>query len=573
MRDPQIEDLAQRFAQGYGTLELPEEREEAKKLFAEQVGQRRNEIASYEVLLRTGELIGEDMTIHLMRAPTIDPLSREAAIEQVEEAKRDVPWYRRSVAKVAGVAQWWQENITVPSAAVAIGLAAKAIPGEQPFEARISEAQRRIAAEGGVERKSNKLLDFVEAATEAYHDTDMVWGMKGALELVVDPLNLIGLGIPGKAMKALPALRPLLFPLHAIDRAPDVIVRKTLGAGASIVGEITGLKQLKAPHITTQVKEVERRISATVSGAFGPAKIADGVAADTERLFSNLTRFPEDAGPYSLRNMMNHIAEEFADSPAGVAGWEKFHEKLQKLTPGEATVFLTGFAGDLERKAIAKGGKKFTGEVVEGTLRQRRTKAISGVLTKLAFDEQHARGIAEAVDDKIFLLWDSIWLRKLEPMIVRPWALAHLAFAGFFVMNVVEDIAVATVGMGGLGRRGINDREFKWLTAGLDDVPTDLFNAEAQQKILIDSGPEFYKTPVEDGAIVKITKKMFGWPITVSSKSAGPSAVPHGPIATSKSLTAPCVSLASKPPRLRLCVTSCGQNSPLALSISEMKSG
>ncbi len=519
MPDPRIEGIAQAFAQGYGTLETPEDRDEAKRLFAGQIGQQRNDINSYEVLLRTGDIIGEDMTIFLNQRPTIDPLSREQAIAQVEDAKKGVPWYRRSVAKVAGAAQWWQDNVTTPSAAVAMGLAANALPGQQPFERRMETALDRLASEAGVERKANKLSDFIDAATAAYHDTDTVWGLKGALELVVDPLNLVGLGIPGKAMKALPAIRPLLFPLHAIDRAPDVVVRKILGAGANIAGEVTGLKQLKAPHITTQVKEVERRINATVSGAFGPSKIAAGVSKDSADLFSNLSRFPEDANPYSLRNMMNHFAEEFADSPAGVQGWENFHSKLQQMTPIEATTFLSGFAGDLERKALVKGGKTFAGEVVEGTLRQRRVKTISGVLTKMAVDEQTARGIGEAIDDKIFLAWDSIWLRKLEPMIIRPWALAHLTFAGFFFMNVVEDIAVATVGMGGLGRRGMNDKEFKWLTAGLEDVPTDLFNAEAQQRLLMDTGPNFYNVPVEDGAVKKIFKKVTLWPITLSSKA------------------------------------------------------
>ena len=518
MRDPQIEQIAQRFADGYDTLELPDERDKAKRLFAEQVGQRRNEISSYEVLLRTGEMIGEDMTIFLNQQPRIDPLSRDQAIAQVEEAKKGVPWYRQALGKAVGAAQWWQENVTEPTAATAIGVAATILPGEQGFDRRMDEARRRIAAEGGLDRKSNKLTDFVEAATAAYHETDTVWGLKGALELVVDPLNLIGLGIPGRAMKALPALRPLLFPLHAIDRAPDVIVRKVISGGANIAGEVTGLKQLKAPHITTQVKDVERQVGATISGAFGPSKIAGGVAKDSADLFSNLSRFPEDATPFSLRNVMNHIAEEFADSPAGVAGWEKFHDKIQNLAPSEATAFLSSFAADLERKALIHGGKKFTGEVVEGTVRQRRVKAVSGVLEKLSFDETTARGIGEAVDDKIYTIWDSLWLKKLEPMIVRPWAVAHLAFAGFFVMNIVEDIAVATVGMGGLGRRGLNDKEFRWLTAGLNDVPTDLFNAEAQQRLLMDTGPNFYNTPVEDGAIKSIAKKLVLWPLTASSK-------------------------------------------------------
>ena len=202
MRDPKIEFLAQEFATGYNSLELPDERDRAKKLFAEQIRQRRSELNAYEVLLRTGEIIGEDMTIFLQEQPTINPLSREQAIAQVEEAQKGVPWYRRGVAKVAAGAQWWQDNITEPSAAISMAIAAKTIPGEQPFEARLEAARQRLAAQGEQERKREKLTDWIEAATEAYHDTDTVWGLKGALELVVDPLNLVGLGIPGRAIRA-----------------------------------------------------------------------------------------------------------------------------------------------------------------------------------------------------------------------------------------------------------------------------------------------------------------------------------------------------------------------------------
>ena len=361
----------------------------------------------------------------------------------------------------------------------------------------MEEARQRLAAETGVERKTSKLSDFIEAATVAYEETDTVWGLKGALELIVDPLNLVGLGLPGKAMKALPILRPVLFPLNAIDRAPDIVVRKILSGSAQVVGEIPGLKQLKLPHFTTQVKEAERRVRATVDGRFGPALLNDGTPLDTAEKLGNISLFPEDASPFSLRNIFNHIEQTFADSPNGLNKWTKFYDDLQKLVPTDASASLSSFVANLELKAIQKGGRRITGEVIEGTIRERRVKAVSGVMEKLALDETNARGIGEAVDNFISLTWDNIWLRKVEPMIMRPWALAHLAFAGFLPMNVVEDVAVATVGMGGLGKRGFNDAEFKWLTNGLEDVPNDLFNAEAQQRILIDTGPGFYDAPIE----------------------------------------------------------------------------
>ncbi|KKN77070.1 hypothetical protein LCGC14_0364090 [marine sediment metagenome] len=520
MRDPIIEDIAQKFAQGYDVLELPEDREKAKRLFAEQIGQRRSELNSFEVLLRTGDIIGEDMTSFLNQTPTIDPISREQAIAQVEDAKKGVPWYRRGLAKAAAGAEWWQENVSQPSAAIAIAGAAKVIPGQNSFDTRLEKARQRITAGKSIEDKSNRIRDYIEAATEAYRETDAVWGLKGALELLVDPLNLVGLGIPGKAMKALPLLRPLLFPIHVIDRTPDVVVRKIIGGGTTVAKQIPGLKQLTTPHFTTQVKEVERRVRATVDGRFGPALLADGVAKDTAEKLGNLSLFPEDGSPYSLRNVFNHIEQTFADSPNGLEKWTKFHDDLQALTPADASASLSGFVSSLELKAITKGGRKLSGEVIEGTIRQRRAKTIGSLLEKLAIDETVAQGVAEAIDDKIFLLWDNIWLKKVEPMIIRPWAVSALAFTGFFPMNMVEDIAVSTLGMGGLGKRGWNDAEFKWLTAGLNDVPIDLFNAEVQQRILLDTGPNLYNNAVDEpGVIKKIFKKAVLWPVTLSSKA------------------------------------------------------
>ena len=517
MPDPQVEDLAQSFARVYQTLELPEDREEAKQFFADGVEQRRDKFSAFEVLLRTGDLINEDMTSLLNKAPSIPPLTREQAGTLADKAKQNTPWYRRAVAKAAAGADWWNRNVTEPSVATTLGIAAGAIPGEQPIERRIEKARQTLAADRQFGEKVSALDSFLEASTLAYRETTLPTGAKGVLELVIDPLNLIGLGIPGKAMSAVPALRPLLLPLHAIDRAPDFVVQKLISGTARTIKVVPGVKQLAAPSQTAQVKEVGRHVHETVSGAFSRAQIESGIPLDTKNVFNNLTRFPEDTGSYSLRNIMNHVANTFADNPKGIKLWENFNNKLQGMEPRQAVNFLTQFAEDIERKVIRKGGTRFSGEVIEGTIRQRRVKKISGVLENLAIDENISRGVAEGIDSQINLYWDKIWLKKVEPILIRPWSIANLAFAGFFPMNVVEDVTMGTVGMGGLGRRGMGDIEFKAVTSGLP-VPSDLVNAGGQQRLLLDSGPNLYNAPVKKGKIRNLAENAVLWPVRLSSK-------------------------------------------------------
>ncbi len=518
MPNPRVEAMSQAFAQSYMTLELIEEREGAKKAFSEGLIAQGDEFITFETLLRTGDLINEDLT-NFARTPTsIAPISPQEARTAIDSKKSEVPWYRRAIAKTAAAAEWWNTNVVEPTVAVSLATAVGAIPGEQTLERRIEENRRRLEAEGALAGKSNKLKEFIQASTAAYRDVDMPWGVKGSMELILDPLNLIGLGIPGKAMKLAPALRPILFPLHAIDRAPDVAVRKIIGAGAAATGSITGLKQLKAPHITSQVKRVGQSVNASATGAFTPEQFATGTALDTaQALGRDLTLFPDNSSPFSMRNIWNHVEQAFPATLTGEKAFAKFVDDIHNLPPQAAVAKLSAFTEDLERKALVRGGTKITGEVVEGDLRQRRVKTIGGILEKLQIDENIARGVAEGIDNQIYLYWDSIWLRKIEPTIIRPWAVANLAFSGFFVMNVVEDVAMATLGMGGLSRKGFNDESFRVITRGLP-VPSDMLRAGEKQRLLLDSGPGLYNEAVKPkNALVDITKKTFLWPVTLSS--------------------------------------------------------
>ena len=517
MPDPRVESIAQQFASGYETLELYEDREKAKSSFSAQLRAQGEDFFTFETLLRAGDLIGEDLTL-LAKTPTvIQPITPQEARATIDDAKSGVPIWRRAISKAAAGAEWWNQNIVEPTVAVSLATAAGFIPGEQPIERRIEEAQQRIEADQSKELEGNRWSRYVDAASEAYRETDTPWGVKGTMELVLDPLNLIGMGIPGKAIKLAPALKPILIPLHVLDRAPDVVVRKIISGAAAGVGKVTGLNVIKAPHLTSQVKRTAQAVHATVSGAFTPQQFAAGLASDTAQVLGRDMNKLSQAGPGTLRNILNHIETSFPQTVAGENAWAKWLDDVHSLPPAAATAKITAMTRDLELKALVRGGTKLSGEVVEGDLRQRRVKTIGGFLEKLQIDERIATGVAEGIDNQIFLYWDTIWLRKIEPTIVRPWAVANLAFSGFFVMNVVEDVVMATLGMGGLGRKGFTDADFALITRGLPGVP-NLSNAGSKTKILMDTGPKIFdEAATSNSSPLSKAVNFFKLPITWSN--------------------------------------------------------
>ena len=179
------------FVRQYGVLTSPEDREEAKKWFAENTLQNEPPTTAFKTLLSVGESIGEDLTHFFDKRPTVDPAPASEAREAVNEAARGAPWYRQALNKAVGAAEWWNENIAVPAAATVMATAFNLIPGKQSFEVKMEEAQQRLAAQRNRQGSISAILDTVRAAREAYRGTDTVWGLKGFMELVFDPLNLL----------------------------------------------------------------------------------------------------------------------------------------------------------------------------------------------------------------------------------------------------------------------------------------------------------------------------------------------------------------------------------------------
>ena len=169
---------------------------------------------------------------------------------------------------------------------------------------------------------------------------------------------------------------------------------------------------------TTQVQSQEI-IRGEVKSAFGIAAINENAVSSTRDLLSGLTRFPEDANPYSLRNVMQH-----AEDVMGADLFDDFMEKLIDKTPIEASELIAEQIVLLERKAIKEGGTKVTGEFLEGTRRERRTSSIQA---RLGQDARWAEGIAKGIDAAVNM-FPTKYLNKIEPMIVRPMTISYLAF-------------------------------------------------------------------------------------------------------------------------------------------------
>lgn len=510
-----MQDPVQEFADRVRLLTDPAERESQKRAFVGQVEQAFPAgLEQLRVIDDASNRLGEDLTRFMaaFQAPRINAVSKTELDARVDEALSNAPWYRRALGGAIDAAEWWISNVSEPAAATALATIFKAIPGEQTFDRRLEQTRRERAGELGLEYKAGSLTAYIQNATEAYRNTDLGWGMKGFSELLFDPLNLIGLGLPARLAAASPAvIRAALIPFRVLDAAPGVVAQRLIlapgrGVLRGIPGldevvipgltrgvlDVPGIRSLAKPHIQTQVNEARRRGFAAVSEAFGPARFTSGLPQDTTEVFSNLYRFPEDATTSSLRNVVNHIAEEFGDKPAGIRKWEKFHDELVELTPEQAAVRVSDEFGRIERNALTA----------------KRAEGKKAMMDKLAIDHKIANAIIAPLDGLFSKFWD-VYTRKIEPNITRPWAIAHLAFAGFLPMNMIEDIGISAVGLS-VNPFGMTDEIFRAVTAGVDGTPLHLFGVQDQVKSMMDLNLGIYRE-ADKTATEKVGRAIARW--------------------------------------------------------------
>jgi len=511
MADPRIENVLKI----YGGIEDQTDRDGVKDWLADYLLAHDGPQAAHALLREADTISGEDWSSRLFKTPVIPPLTSAESASKFEEMKGQAPWYKRWGANILTAVEKYQKNVGDPLIGSIFAGAFKLAPGEQDFERRMKEAQASLREKYG-EEKQRGILNWMEAAKEAYYKQDTPWGVKGFMELVVDPLNLVGLGVPGKLMSKAPkALKPILLPLHILDRTPDKAVEMALkGTGKAFtatpgVKRLTGL--LAEPHHTAKVKDTWRRIYATTNDFFGE-KIVGGTPADTVEALSNRTNWPDDTGSFSFRSIWNKLDEFYGKR------FETIEKNVMGMTPEEASAYLAGLAADIDRQAILKGGTRISGEVVEKGVKAQRREKIQGFFEGLRLDQDRAQWIANGVDEFVTKAWDNVYLRKIEPQLVRPWALAHLAFTGFAPMNIIEDVGFGVLGMGGLKRgRGVADDMWRLAVGDLPETPQHLHHLEDQVNNMLDVMTGVYKanrsTPLQ-----KIVDALGGQFVRASSR-------------------------------------------------------
>ena len=498
MADP-FEQERFEFARQLEGLTDPADRDAFKNWYVRKIEQRQpgNQVAVLNELRVTGGLVEDDLTARmaLFSGPSLPAINRADALSNIETARSQTPWYRKGLANALNAVEWYQENVVEGTTAAIMAGAFKLMPGDQPFEKKMQESAYQRAQELGTNLRSNSVGDFLDTARDAYHETKTPWGLKGFMELTFDPLNLIGIGITSKLSTLAPrAIRPLLVPLIAIDNAPVVATNKLLsipGSGLTVAGKtvlpgipavmrkVPGLRELAQPHFTSEVANVQGRIYESVSDMFGPL-FTDGTPADTRNLLTDMNKWPSDTGTYSMRNVMNHMSENFRS----VEAWESSWERILDLPPQLAASAIALGGASAERRVLREGGTTIGGKVIKESIRESRKRTTTDMLTRLRLDEQWSKGIAEGLD-KGYQKFDAIYTRKIEPILVRRWATAQLAFTGFMPMNLVEDIGMSAVGLG-VSPLGINDRLWSIMTTGLEGVPTHLQGAEGHARNLWD---------------------------------------------------------------------------------------
>lgn len=531
-------DLSKRMASLYRQQTASLVGDEASKFKRQFVANIENNFQDQQqamnLLVGLSNEVGEDLTsFHSSQHfEPPSPIPADEARERLEAGAADAPFWRRAISGAVGAVEWWQENITEPTVATTMAAGLKAIPGEQDFEKRMRQLAAERTSQVAMETRGG-ILDFVGDATDAYRNTNAPWGVKGFLELVFDPLNLVGLGIPGLganlARKA--GMRALVRPLqavNAIDNAPNVAVNKLLELPlkginlpevAMQVGDrsvsikkipglkdIPGIKGLTERHWTSEVREARLRAHSAVAESFQQAGLpfVDGMPDHTRQLFSDMKNNPWDGGQDGLGAIMHRLTEDMSED-----GYVRFYDHLMEQTPEEAAETLAGMVQNDVRSEIVS------------RIRPERKEKIESVLTKVTRDRDHAKSIAGAIEGFAHR-FENVYLKKIEPLVVRPWALSHLAFSGFPLMQFVEDIGMATVGRG-VNPHGVDDQMYKVMTAGLPAEflpPAVIANAGKEQSQLWKEVMGLYSENPKPGLEEKLSLGMFEHMVKRPSRAA-----------------------------------------------------
>lgn len=492
MADP----VTDAFVQQYSALTTPEDRDQAAREFVKYVEENSpNYVAATEYAVRAGTAVDRDLTKFLTRFNTKDvPAPTLQTVQQaVKDARGQASWLNRAKARSLASLDWYQKNVVEPQAAQVTNFILESVPGEQQLEQNIRAALQAAEAGKGIENNTLTLSQRNQAIGDAWRATNFGWGLKGAAEVLFDPLNLVGVGIPGKILVKAPGLRPILAPLQAVDQLPDTVVRKSLAIPSPLLKQVPGVRKLLEPSQGTRMLALRNNIEAEVRSAFDAQSLLSKDPTMTREVFSDLTRYPMDSGPYSLRNVMGHIEESVnstgktirRETPEGVVEeilpFDDFVEKLNALDPEQAAVFVAARVVVQERAALKSGGKLLSGDIVSDAASttgksEIRRLGVGNFAQKLALDQKWGKAIGLAAHDAINSIWTT-YTRKIEPTILRPWTLSHLVSVGYLPMNMIEDVGFAVAGMGTIPN-GLSGDTLRLMSHGMtgDAIPPQFLN-------------------------------------------------------------------------------------------------
>lgn len=522
MPDPRT----QGFAELYTSLQDPEDRKQLASRFVAGLEQQTEPNELYPLLIETGQRIGTDLTsfVSTNQPVQIAPFSPEEVEARITKAEKETPFLRKWLARVGGAVETYQEKIVEPNVATVLATLFKAIPGEQAVDRRVEQTFQALNAERRSEGIFDRLRDFRDASSQVYSETDYAFGVKGTLEFMFDPLILIGAGIPGRALKAAPALKPVLFPLKVLDEAPAAIVGRGLGTlkvpfkgikitenmaaaipqlkgrvGEKVIPGVPILRSLADPASQTRVINAANSAKSMAEGAFG-ARLFEETPTVTREILSNLNLYPDAADPRSLKGILNHILNSTPGSK-----WEDLIEEVNALTPEQFTNWVAIRVGAAEENALRRGGTLLSGEVDIG-LSERRIAGISSFLEQAQLDVRWRNGIAKGIDNVLTPL-EGFWTQKVEPLFIRPWSVAVLGSMSYVPLNLFEDVLI---GVAGLGRSGFtNDATWRALTAGIE-APRFLDSATAAASTILDSKTGQYKLQPKRGILKTVQAALSG---------------------------------------------------------------
>jgi hypothetical protein len=416
-------------------------------------------------------------------------------IEQALPQAKDLPLWKRAMSRTLKTVDWWVENINKPTAGIALGIGSALIPGQQSFEKEFEIARRQIADAKGTQVRNLSVMETYEALKRSYEQADTAWGVKGGLEIIFDPLNLVGFGAPGALARVAPkALRPALYAANAVDQFPGKVTAKVIGAPILGAKQVPVLKELFKPHAKTLVKETGTRVHQAIASSFGENILSKNPEDTAAFLASRGTSDMSGAGPFSVDNILNHLEQDIINAAptleAGERAWAKYTERLVKLDPEAFSAEIASQVAEREGRAIVQGGQRISldpftaapGQVVKG-ISPNRVENVTSLLQRMKLDAHHADQFAKVFDQSVTKIAET-YQKKVEPLLIRPLSLSHLTFGMFGPMNLAEDASFALLGQGSV----------KWqLDPGMfRNMTLDLVGDAAPQSFLTEVGTKKY---------------------------------------------------------------------------------